>query len=266
MTFKKSELLYIILQRSRQQVARCQTSAPGIPATPTIIRLAPCFRLLQESDLRLRPARRPGPTGSSATAGTWRRELADLARLQGARPVPTRDPSNPNDHSFGSVFSSAFVQLPWIQEKNSDKKEEDGMTGSNDKCFRQPGQERGNAEEAAHSPGSEEDDEDGEEGEVQDEQSRENGKVAPSSPSSVVSDSNNQDREQTIAELGQVQGNLEETRTRQRKWYLSPAITASSVFSYSKGQGRHQEAAEPPPKAQAGRKIPRPPIFPDRPF
>eukprot|EP00808_Paulinella_micropora_P015075 g79574.t1 len=186
--------------------------------------------------------------------------------LQGARPVPTRDPSNPNDHSFGSVFSSAFVQLPWIQEKNSDKKEEDGMTGSNDKCFRQPGQERGNAEEAAHSPGSEEDDEDGEEGEVQDEQSRENGKVAPSSPSSVVSDSNNQDREQTIAELGQVQGNLEETRTRQRKWYLPPTITASSVFSYSKGQGRNQEAAEPPPKAQVGRKIPRPPIFPNRPF
>eukprot|EP00808_Paulinella_micropora_P008346 g62121.t1 len=33
-----------------------------------------------ESDLRRRPARRPGPTGSSATAGTWRRELADLAR------------------------------------------------------------------------------------------------------------------------------------------------------------------------------------------
>eukprot|EP00808_Paulinella_micropora_P000467 g35978.t1 len=182
--------------------------------------------------------------------------------LQGARPVPTRDPSNPNDHSFGSVFSSAFVQLPWIQEKNSDKKEEDGMTGSNDKCFRQPGQERGNAEEAAHSPGSEEDDEDGEEGEVQDEQSRENGKVAPSSPSSVVSDSNNQDREQTIAELGQVQGNLEETRTRKRKWYLSPAITASSVFSYSKGQGRHQEAAEPPQKHKLAEKSPARQSFP----
>eukprot|EP00808_Paulinella_micropora_P029293 g44710.t1 len=60
MTFKKSELLYtIILQRSRQQVARCQTSAPGIPATPTIIRLAPCFRLLQGARLLVLPTRDP---------------------------------------------------------------------------------------------------------------------------------------------------------------------------------------------------------------
>eukprot|EP00808_Paulinella_micropora_P014280 g54965.t1 len=38
-----------------------------------------------ESDLRRRPARRPGPTGSSATSGTWRRELADLARSPAVR-------------------------------------------------------------------------------------------------------------------------------------------------------------------------------------
>eukprot|EP00808_Paulinella_micropora_P023296 g77017.t1 len=75
MTFKKSELLYIILQRSRQQVARCQTSAPGIPATPTIIRLAPCFRLLQGARLLV---------------------------------LPTRDPSNPDNHSFGSVSSEVL--------------------------------------------------------------------------------------------------------------------------------------------------------------
>eukprot|EP00808_Paulinella_micropora_P017145 g45650.t1 len=77
MTFKKSELLYIILQRSRQQVARCQTSAPGIPATPTIIRLAPCFRLLQGARLLV---------------------------------LPTRDPSNPDNHSFGSVSSICWTR------------------------------------------------------------------------------------------------------------------------------------------------------------
>eukprot|EP00808_Paulinella_micropora_P029878 g25855.t1 len=96
-----------------------------------------------------------------------------------------------------------------------------GFTAGRDaQCFRQPGQERGNAEEAAHSPGSEEDDEDGEEGEVQDEQSRENGKVAPSSPSSVVSDGNNQDREQTMRSSGRCKETWRKTSTRKRKWYL----------------------------------------------
>eukprot|EP00808_Paulinella_micropora_P024084 g4114.t1 len=51
-----------------------------------------------ESDLRRRPARRPGPTGSSATSGTWRRELADLARDPPVAPMspimPDKQPAD----------------------------------------------------------------------------------------------------------------------------------------------------------------------------
>eukprot|EP00808_Paulinella_micropora_P018641 g1630.t1 len=81
-----------------------------------------------ESDLRRRPARRHGPTGSSATSGTWRRELADLARDPPVAPmspiVPDKQPADgfanttlqlllpsyagrdAQLNSFGSVFSA----------------------------------------------------------------------------------------------------------------------------------------------------------------
>eukprot|EP00808_Paulinella_micropora_P018361 g43303.t1 len=72
-----------------------------------------------ESDLRRRPARRPGPTGSSATSGTWRRELADLARDPPVAPMSPIMPDKQQADGFANTPLQLLLPSLWLTSETT---------------------------------------------------------------------------------------------------------------------------------------------------